>query len=133
MTKRKNPDTSIAAFHSLDQSKVQELKNKIMEALKVLGKGTSEQIADYLGKEYDQVWKRCSDLKNEKKIFASDSKVLTKKKRFARQWVICDGAMPKTDKQVAQELKGKPTIADYSRDIASISNNTKQFRQPELF
>lgn len=85
-TKKKPPiDTSLAAYHSLDPSKVETIKSRIMEALKVLGRGSSEQLADYLGMEYDSCWKRCSDLKNDGKIFASDHKVLTRKKRFARQ------------------------------------------------
>lgn len=126
MTKRKNPDTSVAAFHSLDQSKMQEIKNKIMEALKVLGKGSSEQLADYLGMEYDNIWKRCSDLKNEGKIFASDYKVLTRKKRFARQWVICDGSLPKTEKS-QKALKGQKSISDYSKSINNIARQGNIF------
>jgi len=106
MPKRKIIDTSLAAFHSLDPSKVETIKGKIMEALKVLGRGSSEQLADYLGMDYDSVWKRCSDLKNDGKIFASDSKVLTRKKRFARQWMICDGSLPKTE-NAEKALSGK--------------------------
>lgn len=120
MGKRKQPDTSLAAYHSLDQSDVAILKSKIIEALKVLGKGTSEQLADHIGEEYDRIWKRCSDLKNEKKIYASDHKVLTKKNRFARQWMICDGTEPKTQKEVRERLKKTESVADISRKITTI-------------
>jgi len=129
MSKRKRIDTSIAAFRSLDQSKVEIIKGKIMEALKVLGRGSSEQLADYLGMDYDSVWKRCSDLKNDKKIFASDSKVLTRKKRFARQWMICDGSLPKTEKS-QKELKGQKSISDFSKEILK---NKPGYHQAALF
>lgn len=118
---RKNPDTSIAAYRQLDISKVAIIKSKIIEALKILGKASSEQLADYLGLPYDICWRRCSDLKNDKKIFASDYKVLTKKNRFARQWIICDGSQPKTDKE-AKVLAG-PSLVHYSRKINAIAKN----------
>lgn len=92
---RNNPDTSRAAYHNLNKDAVEALKKKILEALKVMKRGSSEQIADYLKmKNYDSVWKRCSDLKNEGKIFASDFKVKTKRQSMARQWMIYDPANP---------------------------------------
>lgn len=118
---RKQPDTSLAAYHSLDRQQFAETKTLILEALKRLGKASSEQIADFLGKPYDVIWKRCSDLKNEGKIFASDYKVLTKKNRFARQWIICDGSQPKTDKE--QKVLEGPSIASFSRRINAIAKN----------
>lgn len=91
-----------------------------MEALKVLGKASSEQLADYLGMEYDSCWKRCSDLKNDGKIFASDSKVLTRKKRFARQWMICDASLPKVERKPEKALPGK-SVVDFSRKLITPS------------
>lgn len=117
MPARKIIDTSLAAFHSLDPSKVETIKKKIMEALKVLGKGSSEQLADFLGMDYDSVWKRCSDLKNDKKIFASDYKVLTRKKRFARQWMICDPNQPKVERPQEKAIKGGESVSDFSRKL----------------
>ena len=122
--KRTSIDTSIAAYHALDAKTVSAIKDKILEALKRIGKGSSQEIADYLGMDYDSVWRRCSDLKNERKIFASEYKVLTKKNRFARQWMLCDGSQPKTEKA----LKGKPTLSDYSRKINDISKSVEQLK-----
>lgn len=116
---RKQVDTSLAAYHSLDKQQLETIKSLIIEALKRLGKASSEQIADFLGKDYDVIWKRCSDLKNEGKIFASDYKVLTKKKRFARQWIICDGSQAKTEKE--QKVLDGPSISQYSRKIKEIA------------
>lgn len=119
MQKRKQPDTSLAAFHSLDQNKLNETKRLILDALKTLGKASSEQIADYLGKPYDVIWKRCSDLKNEKIIYASDFKVLTKKNRFARQWIIGD----ETKAERTEHSLAGPSVSDYSRKINAIANS----------
>jgi len=116
MAKKNRIDTSIAAYHSLDQSNIQAIKTRIFNALKVLKKASSEQLADYLMMPYDSCWKRCSDLKNEGKIYASDNKVLTRKNRFARQWMICnENEIPKNETP-----PDGPSISDYSRNIQNI-------------
>lgn len=119
--KRKQPDVSLAAFHSLDQNKISETKRLILNALNTLGRASSEQLADFLGKPYDVIWKRCSDLKNEKQIFASDFKVLTKKNRFARQWIICDESQSETERE-HKVLEG-PSLVQYSRKINAIAKS----------
>ena len=88
--KRKRIDTSIAAYHALDQDQVSRVKALIIVTLQNLGRASSEQITDYLKMDKDSIAKRCSDLKNEGKIYASEFKVLTKRNRFARQWMIGD-------------------------------------------
>jgi len=114
MPKRKRIDTSIAAYHALDQDQVARTKNLILVALKTIGRGSSEQIATHLKMAPDVIWKRCSDLKNEGKIYASEFKVLTKRNRFARQWMIGDG---KDQAKVVEMLMPGKTIADYSKEI----------------
>ena len=118
--KRKRIDTSIAAYHALDQDQVGRTKNLILVAINNLGKASSEQIATYLKLAPDVIWKRCSDLKNEGKIYASEFKVLTKRNRFARQWMI--GDEKEQAKVVEMAMPGK-TVSDYS----------KQLIQKELF
>lgn len=113
--KRKRIDTSIAAYHALDQDQVARVKSLILVALINMGKGSSEQVAEYLKMDRENIWKRCSDLKNEGKIYASDFKVLTKKNRFARQWMIKkEGEEPA--KVVEMSLPGK-TVSDFSRKL----------------
>lgn len=92
--KRTIIDTSLAAFNALDQAQVSETKRQILEVLRIMNLGSSEQIADALKRPYDVIWKRCSDLKNEGKIYATDSKVLTRRGRFARQWAISGTTPP---------------------------------------
>lgn len=120
--KRKRIDTSIAAYHSLDADQVARVKSLILVALTNMGKGSSEQVAEYLKMDRENIWKRCSDLKNEGKIYASDFKVLTKKNRFARQWMIKTEDQPA--KIVELRLPGD-SISTYSKRISAI--------QKELF
>jgi biotin operon repressor len=115
MAKRKRIDTSIAAYHALDKDQVSRIKSLILVALKQIGRGTSEQIAAHLKMDREQIWKRCSDLKNDGKIYASDFKVLTKRNRFARQWVIV-GTIIEQPNTVERIMPGK-NVADYSREL----------------
>lgn len=113
--KRKPPDTSLAAYYSLDQEKIAKVKNLIMVALANLTKASSEEITSYLKMDKENIAKRCSDLKNEGKIYASDFKVLTKKNRFARQWMIKkEGEEPA--KVIEMSLPGK-TISDFGKKL----------------
>jgi hypothetical protein len=110
MPKKKQIDTSLAAFRSLDVDQVEDLKSKILDALNLLGKASSEELATYLKKAKDSTWKRCSDLKNEGKIYASDFKVKTKRGREARQWMLCEGSIQKTEAtQKSPSLNPKQT------------------------
>lgn len=116
MPQRKNPDTSIAAFHSLNQAAVLATKSKIIECLKVIGSGTSEEIADYLGSDYDVIWKRCSDLKNiDKKLCWTGEKRITRRCRMANVFCLTVTSQPKTDKS-EKLMKGK-SISEITKEI----------------
>jgi uncharacterized protein YehS (DUF1456 family) len=122
MPKKKQIDTSLAAFRSLDVDQVQDLKNKIIDALNVLGKASSEELAIYLKKAKDSVWKRCSDLKNDGKIYASDFKVKTKRGREARQWMLCSGSIKKTETRTPSINPKQTTVAKEKQIAFNFTN-----------
>lgn len=119
--KKKQSDTSLAAYHSLDENYVAKLKRLILAALHKLGRASSEEVADYIGEPYDCTWKRCSDLKNEGKIYATHYRVITKRKRFAAQWALMDGIVeaPKPEKA----MKGK-SVGHYAKNIQQLTQQS---------
>lgn len=116
MKKRYIPDTSRAAFESLDVSKIQKVKNDIVAALNVLGRASSDELKTYL-KIYDKdtVAKRCSDLKNDMRIYASDFKVLSNKGKYARQWMLTEKTLQKT---TSKSTNPNPTTVSTEKQIA---------------
>jgi predicted ArsR family transcriptional regulator len=120
MSKRKHCDTSADALASIKSEDMKRLYRRIIEALKILGQGSSQQIAAYLTLEDDVVRKRLSELERFGIIYKPGHKVPTKKGRDSYVWQLCS-AGAKTDLQ-NKVMAGK-TIQDYSRTIQSIEQN----------
>lgn len=120
MNKKSIPQTSLDAYASLKPEQMRTIYRKIIEALKVIGQGTSQQISAYLTLDDEVVRKRLSELKKMGILYKPGHKVPTKKGCDAYVWQICK-AGAKTDLQ--NKLIPGPTIQDYSKTIQQIQNN----------
>ena len=119
------PATSIAAYRSLDPNSVQNIKNRIVEAIKINGAMSAEQIANFIGVDHVQVNRRTSELERDQLIYRPGSKSITKTGRAAFNWQIRGDNQPKTDAE-ENKYKGKTTATDHANNILKIT-------QPTLF
>ena len=120
MSKRKHISTSADAYNSLKPGQLAAIYRKIIEALKVLGQGSSQQISAHLTLDDDVVRKRLSELGKMGIIYKPGHKVPTKKGRDSYVWQLCSpGAKTDTQNKV---MTGKSVI-DYSKTIQQIQNN----------
>jgi hypothetical protein len=120
MSKRKHCETSAEAYASLKPEAVRAIYRKIIEALKVLGQGSSQQISAYLTLDDEVVRKRLSELGKMGIIYKPGHKVPTKKNCSAYVWQLCSPGA-KTDIQ-NKAMTGK-SIVDYSKTISEIQAN----------
>jgi hypothetical protein len=118
MKKKQLPQTSKDAYASLDPSKLREIYKRILYALSQLGEATTEECAAYLKVDHVKLWKRYSELHTMGLIYRPGTKKLLKSGRSGFCWSLTSTGMPKTDHDM-KALKGKPTIADYSRKLIS--------------
>lgn len=125
--KKPFPETSREAYDSLNSIELAVIYVKIIEALKVLGSATSEQVATHLTMDHSKIWKRYSELERMNKIRKTGYKLRNKSGRSAFSYCLCDSNLPKTDR-AEKAMKG-PSIADYSREINKISKAS----QTEMF
>jgi len=115
------PSTSLEAYHSLEPDSVETLHRKILEGLKAIGKGTSQQVSDYIGIPHERIWKRFSELERDEKIYNTKIKHKNKSGRNAYQYAIrnSDTIVPPPEKYVPSDI----TASDYA---ALIIAGTKQ-------
>ena len=125
--KRKNPQTSLDAYNSLQPEQVREVYTKIIEALKVLGTASTEQIADYTTLPHAKIHKRVSEMERLEMIYRPGNRVPTKAGRSAHVWCLRNN-QPKVETEKSQkQLKGQKSIAEYSRSITKLGNQQKLF------
>lgn len=112
-------ETSLEAYHSLDHYKIDNLHAKILEGLKLIGKGTSEQISDAIGIPYTQVWRRLSELERDEKIYNTKIKHKNKSGRNAFQYALrgSETKLPETEKA----MEGN-NVSHYAGKILSQSD-----------
>lgn len=87
--KRKNPETSIEAHNSLHQEYLSKIYKEIMAALGILGEATSEEIAAYLKRDHDKIWKRLSEMHKMELIYRPGKKKKLKSGRNGYTWMSC--------------------------------------------
>jgi predicted transcriptional regulator len=126
MSKRKNPDTSLEAYRSLDPIKISQIMIKISEAVKVLGKANYEMVASHLGMKEERVWKRFIDCVRANLIHRTDETRQTKQNR--KSYLYAPGPSTETIQREQKVMKGK-TVADHSRAIKKLSQPI--LNQPE--
>jgi predicted transcriptional regulator len=114
MSRKKMPTTSLDAYKSLQPDQVRAIYSKIIDALKVLGMASTEQIALHLTLEHAKVNKRVSEMEKLEMIYRPGTRVPTKSGRTAYQWCLRNN-QPITNKS-EKALPGKG-ISDFSKEI----------------
>lgn len=125
MPKRKQIDTSLAAYHSLKAEDVRNIYKKILEALKVLGSANTEVISDYLTLPHPKVHKRTSEMERLEMIYKPGTKSVMKSGRMGFNWSI-RGTGQKESAVETNYKKETKTAATIASDIINNSGNLKQ-------
>jgi DNA-binding Lrp family transcriptional regulator len=129
MPKRKNPETSIEAYRSLNPDKLNEMYKSIITALSEIGEGTMEDIAKQIGCKSDKIWKRLSELSKNGIIHRPGNKRVLKSGKMGYTWMLGSGEEIKTNKP-ERSLKGK-TVSDFSKKIKSIQKDVQKTNLPK--
>lgn len=120
MGTRKNPETSLLAYRSLDPVRLSTMHRKIIDALSVIGKGNYEQIAAQCGEPEKRIWKRLNEVEKAGAIYNTGETVLTKDNCKSSVYAI--GKAPGSVKKKERTMKGK-TVADFSKAINQVSQS----------
>lgn len=122
MAKRKTVDTSLAAFHSLDEAQISEIKRQILSALSQIKEGTFEDISACLKLSKDKIWKRLSEMCIDGLIYRPGNKKALSSGRMGYTWKIVPaesgGIIP--EKVTEKALPGK-SVSDYSKKITQLT------------
>lgn len=118
MSKRKNPETSKAAFKSLDPDKLNERYSLILEALSIIKEGTFEEISRVAGLEDKVVWKRLSELAVSGLIYRPGNKRKLRSGREGYTWCLT-GTIAEKIQNRERALGGK-SVSDISKEIGTI-------------
>src|SRR5258706_6182599 len=102
MAKRKQPETSVDAYKSLDPVQLNQIYRDILRALTVLKEGTYEQIADFLMQPAAKIWKRMSDLQKMELVYRPGNKRPLKSNRLGYTWKLVgdESTAPVTEKSL---------------------------------
>jgi len=115
MSKRKLPDTSIAAGKAAHAEMKNSHYGKIIGALKVLGVANYETIAKYVGfKDRNQVSRRLKEMEGLLLVFKPMTKSNTSSGRQAYNYQLTGDSQPKTDEQEKVYKKGEMSATDYA-------------------
>lgn len=117
MSNRKLPDTSHAANKAATEEMRRTHYGKIISALKVLGSGIYEQIADYCGMDKHQVGRRLSEMEGLQLVWKPGAKKPTKSNRMAYVYQLTGDSQPKTENEAVAYRKDVKNAADYAKDM----------------
>jgi predicted transcriptional regulator len=129
MAKRNLPQTSKDAYANLKPEQLREVYKKIIEALKILGTASTEQIASYLTMEHAKIHKRVSEMERMQMIYRPGNRVTTKSGCTAFVWCL-SGNQPKTDKETTEKSITGTAVVYYSRKL--IIKNKDSSKQIDL-
>lgn len=119
--KRHNPDTSIAAYKSLEATDLRDIYLRIVSALIVLGQGTFEDIAAHLKIDKSRVWKRLSEMERDQLIHRPGAKKKLSSGRNGYLWSVTE--------QLKKELDATEKWFSHHQNERA----HQQFTQPTLF
>lgn len=119
MSKRKIIETSQAAYQSLQPDQIRAIYSKIIEALKVLGMASTEQIATHLTLEHAKIHKRVSEMCKLEMIYRPGKKVVNKSGRSSYVWCLRNN-QPIVETKPEKVLPGK-SVSDYAKSINNIA------------
>ncbi len=131
--KSKFPETSLEAYRAQTAVKLNKDHQRIIAALKVLGTGTAEQIAEQMnGFEAATAGRRMSELERKGVVFKTGEK--RKTKRGHNAFVYClTNSQPLTDKQAAAEQdRLRKGVSATSDDIKNLIRSKPMYIQREL-
>lgn len=117
MGKRKNPDTSIDAYNSLNPIKISQTMQKIVETLNIIGKGSYELIAEHAGMPEQRVWKRLIDCVRARLIHDTGERTKTKSGHPCRVFAAGPGTAEVEHKK--KVMKG-PTVQEFAKAINQV-------------
>lgn len=127
MSKRKLPDTSIAAGKAAHAEMKNSHYGKIIGALKVLGVANYETISNYIGwKDRNRSSRRLKEMECLMLVFKPMTKSPTSSGRAAYNYQLTGESQPKTEVEAVTYKKGVENVTDHARHILKIA-------QPELF
>lgn len=123
MAKRKIPQTSLAAYRSLDPEKINDIHKKILSGLEVIGPSTFEDLADYLHLQPQRVWRRLSELGSAKLIHRPGERKIMKSGRQGMVWAL---GPPSEEVEKKKRVMKGPTVQQFSKAInqKQMSHNT---------
>lgn len=125
--KRKLPDTSISAYKGVTIEMLNNHHSKIIKALKELGSGTYEEIANWLGwDDKNRASRRLLEMEKLELVWKPGGKKSTKSGRLAYIYHLRGDQFPKTDEAEKNQFKGQTTTADYANKIIKESNHYTQ-------
>lgn len=115
MPKRNNPSTSIEAYKSLDPVNILEVHNRIMDALRIIGSGTFEEIARQAKLEPQRVWRRLSECLKAGVVYRPGTKKPLKSGRNGFVWALTQPGQS-IEPVIEKSLPGL-TISDFSKKL----------------
>lgn len=90
MGTRKNPETSIKAFKSLDPNQLNEMYKQILKGLATLNEATVEELAANIKVEKSRVYRRMIDLERSELIYRPGNERPLKSGRAGATWMLCN-------------------------------------------
>lgn len=114
MANAKYPETSQAAYRSLDPVQVAEIYQRILWALGQLTEATYEEIASSLKLPKEKIWKRMSECQRNGWVYRPGNKRPLQSGRLGFTWKLVGDTPP--EKVTEQSLPG-PTVSDYSKKL----------------
>jgi len=116
--KRKNPETSVSAYRSLDPLKLTELYQKILWGLGQIGEGTFEEISIAVRLPKERIWKRLSELERNNMVYRPGNKRPLASGRLGFTWKLVQ--KNESSSPVTEKSPDGPSVSDYSRNIHNI-------------
>jgi predicted transcriptional regulator len=111
------PETSLEAYKALHPENLRTMYAKIVEALKVKGTATYEELSDYLNcQDRNQISRRLKEMEGLQLIFKPGNKRLTKRGRNAYVYCLTNASQPKTEKEIVYKKEEKSST-DYSKQL----------------
>lgn len=117
MTKRKNPPTSAEAFKSITEDQLRAIYKKIIDALRLIGEGSQEDIAAKAKVDREKIWKRLSELHNMGFIYRPGNTRVLRSGRKGYTWMLTEAGIQKTTFE--KSMPGK-SVSDFSKAISRV-------------
>jgi len=119
---KKLPDTSLAA----NRAATVEMRNghyaKIISALKSIGSGTYEEIANFIGLDRHAVGRRLGEMEGMQIVWKPGAKKNTKSGRLAYVYQLTGQSQPKTENEIIYR-KGEKSATDFAKEITKLTGS----------